>query len=138
MAYTQEENNELIAQSTTPIDFQTTGNNLEDLFPIDKISFVISSLTSTFNIHFMINPPLIPLTKNSDLGSSSGTLRSMCPNGMIWGASFGTLRTLRLYAPKWRIWGASFGALRTLGFKKLAAGAAQQVSWIAILASQCL
>ena len=50
MAYTQEENNELIAQSTTPIDFQTTGNNLEDLLDLIAIALIQSPLVNTSDV----------------------------------------------------------------------------------------
>ncbi len=48
MAYTQEENNELIAESTAP--FQSSGNNLEDLLDLIAIALIQSPLVNTSDV----------------------------------------------------------------------------------------
>ena len=48
MAYTQEENNEFLAQSTAP--FQSSGNNLEDLLDLIAIALIQSPLVNTSDV----------------------------------------------------------------------------------------
>jgi hypothetical protein len=48
MAYTQEENNEFIAESTAP--FQSSGNNLEDLLDLIAIALIQSPLVNTSDV----------------------------------------------------------------------------------------